>query len=151
MLGHALGVADGVLALADDAEDLLAAGEKAFASFIEEADALSETPTMRAELAPKETLAPLPPIRVDSIKTLDLRKEKIGTIIWSMGYGFGFDWVKLPITDARGAPIQERGATASPGVYFLGLHWMHTFRSAILSFVGRDAAYIADHMDRLPQ
>jgi hypothetical protein len=26
---------------------------------------------------------------------------------------------------------------------------MHTFRSAILAFVGRDAAYLADQMDRL--
>jgi len=26
---------------------------------------------------------------------------------------------------------------------------MHTFRSAILSFVGRDASYLADHIDHL--
>jgi hypothetical protein len=28
-----------------------------------------------------------------------------------------------------------------------GLHWMHKFRSAILPFVGRDASYLADHID----
>ncbi|MBL8893456.1 MAG: NAD(P)-binding domain-containing protein [Rhizobiales bacterium] len=150
LLGHMLGIADGRLAFADDAETLLAAGEKAYASFIEAADALADTPVMRSELAPKETPAPLPPIHVDGIRTLNLDEEKIGTIIWSMGYGFGFDWVKLPITDAKGTPVQERGITACPGVYFLGLHWMHSFRSAILSFVGRDAAYLAEHMDRLP-
>jgi putative flavoprotein involved in K+ transport len=66
-----------------------------------------------------------------------------------MGYGFNYDWVKLPILDAKGAPVQQRGVTACPGVYFLGLHWMHTFRSAILAFMGRDAAYLADHIDRL--
>ena len=50
---------------------------------------------------------------------------------------------------SKGAPVQTRGVTACPGVYFLGLHWMHTFRSAILSFVGRDAAYLAEHIDGL--
>ena len=57
--------------------------------------------------------------------------------------------MKLPIVDAKGVPVQQRGVTACPGVYFLGLHWMHTFRSAILPFVGRDASYLADHIDHL--
>jgi len=57
--------------------------------------------------------------------------------------------VKLPIVDAEGVPVQQRGVTACPGVYFLGLHWMHTFRSAILPFVGRDASYLADRIDQL--
>jgi len=57
--------------------------------------------------------------------------------------------VKLPIVDGLGAPVQQRGVTVCPGVYFLGLHWMHTFRSAILPFVGRDASYLADHIDYL--
>jgi hypothetical protein len=26
---------------------------------------------------------------------------------------------------------------------------MHTFRSALLAFMGRDAAYLADHIDQL--
>jgi hypothetical protein len=69
--------------------------------------------------------------------------------IWANGYGYSFDWLKLPITDPNGAAVQQRGVTARPGVYFLGLHWMQTFRSAILSFVGRDASYLADHMDGL--
>src|SRR5262249_47347901 len=101
------------------------------------------------EIDPKEDPAPLPALRVDDTRSLNLREENVGTIIWANGYGFSFDWVKLPIVDAKGTPIQQRGVSPCPGVYFLGLHWMHTFRSAILAFVGRDAAYIADHMDRL--
>ena len=45
------------------------------------------------------------------------------------------------------APDQKRGVTKIPGLYFLGLHWMHTFGSGLPSYVGRDAAYIAGHMD----
>jgi putative flavoprotein involved in K+ transport len=149
LLGRVLGITDGTLALADDADQLLAAADKSYAGFIEAAEALAATPSMSSEFQPKEASAPLPPLRVDGISKLNLREENIGTIIWANGYGYSFDWLKLPITDANGAPIQQRGVTACPGVYFLGLHWMHTIRSSILSFVGRDAAYLADHIDHL--
>jgi putative flavoprotein involved in K+ transport len=149
LVGRVLDTNDGTLAVADDVEQLLAAADQSHATFIEAADKLAATPAMRSEFEQTEVPAPLPPLSVDGIRTLNLRDEDIGTIIWAMGYGFSYDWVKLPILDAKGAPVQQRGVTACPGVYFLGLHWMHTFRSAILAFMGRDASYIADHIDQL--
>lgn len=149
LIGRVLGITDGTLALADDADELLAAADKSYAGFIAAADVLAATLSTSSELHQEEAPAPLPPLRLDGIRRLNLREENIGTIIWANGYGYNFDWLKLPITDTNGAPIQQRGVTTCPGVYFLGLHWMHTFRSAILSFVGRDAAYLADHMDHL--
>ena len=149
LLGRVLGIADGALALADDAAELLAAADKSYAGFIDAADALAATPAMRSVFDQKDSPSFLPPLHVDSIRTLNLHEENIGTIIWASGYGYSFDWVRLPVVSADGTPVQQRGVTACPGVYFLGLHWMHTFRSAVLAFVGRDAAYLADHMDRL--
>jgi putative flavoprotein involved in K+ transport len=150
LVGRVIGVADGKLGLAEDAGPLLTAAEKGNAGFIEAADTLAATSPIGSDLQPKEELAPLPPMRVDGgISEFNLRNENIGTIIWANGYGYNYDWLKLPITDANSVPIQQRGVTACPGVYFLGLHWMHTFRSAILPFVGRDAAYLADQIDRL--
>ena len=128
---------------------MLAAADKSYAGFIDAADALAATPAMRSVLDQKDSPSCLPPLHVDSIRTLNLQEENIGAIIWASGYGYSFDWVRLPVVSADGTPVQQRGVTACPGVYFLGLHWMHTFRSAVLAFVGRDAAYLADHMDRL--
>jgi putative flavoprotein involved in K+ transport len=34
-----------------------------------------------------------------------------------------------PVLDQHGRPQQTRGVTRQPGLYFLGLHWMHTFKS----------------------
>lgn len=39
------------------------------------------------------------------------------------------------------------GVTQVPELYFLGLHWMHTFTSGLLAGVGSDAEYLAEHMD----
>jgi putative flavoprotein involved in K+ transport len=47
------------------------------------------------------------------------------------------------VLDGRGRPIQQRGVSPVPGLYFLGLHWMHTFKSGLLSGVGADAEYLA--------
>ena len=36
-----------------------------------------------------------------------------------------------------------RGVTPSPGLYMLGLTWQHTRGSALLGWVGNDAAFLA--------
>jgi putative flavoprotein involved in K+ transport len=50
------------------------------------------------------------------------------------------------VLDGRDAPLQRRGVTPCPNVYFLGLHWMYKFKSAILAYVVEDATYLADHI-----
>ena len=42
------------------------------------------------------------------------------------------------------AAKRRRGVTSCPNVYFLGLHWMYSFKSAILAYVAEDATYLAD-------
>jgi putative flavoprotein involved in K+ transport len=39
--------------------------------------------------------------------------------------------------------LQRRGITSQPGVYFVGLEWLHKPKSGLLLGVGEDAAYIA--------
>jgi hypothetical protein len=51
------------------------------------------------------------------------------TIVWATGYGYDYGWARIPVFDARGRPAQQRGVTTVPGLYFLGLHWMHTFKA----------------------
>jgi putative flavoprotein involved in K+ transport len=78
------------------------------------------------------------------IQELDLRAEGINTIIWATGYKFDFGWVDFPIFDQDGYPIQERGITEIPGLYYLGLHFLYKRRSGLLWGVGDDAAHVAD-------
>jgi putative flavoprotein involved in K+ transport len=78
--------------------------------------------------------------------TLDLRRAGISTVIYATGFRFDFSWVDLPAFDARGYPRYERGVTQLPGLYFVGLHWLHTQGSGLLHSVGRDAGYVVDHL-----
>ena len=41
---------------------------------------------------------------------------------------------------------QSRGVTSSPGLYTLGRSWQHTRGSALLGWVGDDAAFLAERI-----
>ncbi|CAG0945896.1 putative oxidoreductase CzcO [Anaerolineae bacterium] len=93
---------------------------------------------------PKEPVAQLRDgYAVEEISQLDLASAQIKTIIWSAGYAFDFGWVHLPVFDNDGYPIQKQGITNFPGLYFLGLNWLHKRKSALFLGVGEDAAHIA--------
>jgi putative flavoprotein involved in K+ transport len=68
---------------------------------------------------------------------------EVDTVIWATGFRLDHSWIDLPVVDAAGHVIHERGVTASPGLYFIGLPWQHTRGSALLGFVKEDADYLA--------
>jgi putative flavoprotein involved in K+ transport len=77
------------------------------------------------------------------IEELDLKREGINTIIWAMGYRFNYSLVKLPVFDNDGFPVQSKGVTDYPGLYFAGLPWMPSERSGFLLGVEESARHIA--------
>jgi putative flavoprotein involved in K+ transport len=84
---------------------------------------------------------------VGEMTELNLQSAGIKTIIWALGYTFDFSMVKLPVTDEDGYPIQRRGVTDYPGLYFLGLPWLYKYKSGHLVGVGEDAEFIASMID----
>jgi putative flavoprotein involved in K+ transport len=79
----------------------------------------------------------------EEITELDLQAAGITTIIWAIGYEFDFSWVDLPILDSDGYPVQKRGVTDRPGLFFVGLPWLYKQKSGLLVGVGQDADYVA--------
>lgn len=77
---------------------------------------------------------------------LDLQGEGITSIIWCIGFSPDFTWVEAPVFNGRGHPGHQRGVTAQPGLYFLGLPWLYTWGSGRFSGVARDAEYLVQHM-----
>lgn len=143
VLGRLLHAAGEKLSFADDAEATLQEADAAYWDFFGAAD----THAREAGLDfPKETREPVAAAPIVAATCLDLAKAGIGSVIWSTGYRYDYGWLKIPLLDGRGAPIQRRGVTSCPNVYFLGLHWMYSFKSAILAYVAEDATYLADRI-----
>jgi hypothetical protein len=46
------------------------------------------------------------------ITELDLAVAGVTSVIWALGYIFDFSWVRLPVLDGDGYPVQQRGVTA---------------------------------------
>ncbi len=86
------------------------------------------------------------PMRIKTRTEIDLVREGIGTVIWTTGYRPDYGWVKLPVFDDMGFPVQVDGRASVPGLYFVGVHWMRKNKSAILYGVGEDAEIVARHI-----
>ena len=82
---------------------------------------------------------PDPPIR-----SLDVIRENITSVIWCTGFVGDYSWVRLPVFDTDGEPLHDQGATACPGIYFIGLPWLSCRGSMIIAGVDRDAKRIAE-------
>ena len=80
-------------------------------------------------------------VRFEDGSTLD-----VDAVLWATGFRVDHSWIELPVFDANGRLEHDRGVTACPGLYFLGLSWQHTRGSALLGFVKDDAEHIARHI-----
>ena len=69
-------------------------------------------------------------------RVLDVRN-----IVWCTGFRPDFSWIQAPFELGEdGYPVQYRGAaTSSPGLYFAGLPFLHSFASMLIVGAVRDA------------
>jgi putative flavoprotein involved in K+ transport len=77
---------------------------------------------------------------------LDLTRAGISTVVWSAGFGRDYRWIEAPVFDGRGHPAHQRGVTNCPGLYFLGLPWLHTWGSGRFSGVAADAGHLVEQI-----
>lgn len=69
-------------------------------------------------------------------------------IVWATGFRIDHSWIE--VTEVKGERDQVRhvrGVTDSPGLYLLGMTWQHTRTSALLGWIGDDAAFLADQIE----
>jgi len=144
MLGHVQGVRTGKILFAPDLAVSLAKGDEQARSFVRSIDDHIREHGLDAPaedfprcLVPADNLNPATP------EELDLTEAGIAAVVWATGYRPDLNWVRLPVLDTEGYPIQRRGETAEPGLYFLGLDWLYKRNSGLFSGMSDDAAYLA--------
>jgi putative flavoprotein involved in K+ transport len=95
---------------------------------------------------PAEPLVPTWPIASARVSRLDLRRERIGTVIWATGYRRAYPWLQVPVLDRCGEIVHHGGVTIYPGLYVLGLNFQRRRNSSFIDGVGRDADELAQHI-----
>ena len=140
LLGHIQSVQEDRIELTPDLMESLAKADKFEEDVVKQVDEYIEKTGLDA---PLETLPELRDgYEAEVILDLDLKSVGITTVIWATGYKFDFNIVRLPVFDEDGYPQQKRGVTEYPGLYFVGLPFLHTGKSGLLLGVGDDAAHV---------
>ncbi|HEY9378924.1 MAG TPA: NAD(P)-binding domain-containing protein [Jiangellaceae bacterium] len=81
-------------------------------------------------------------------RILDLRSAGISTVVWATGFHYRYPWLRVPVVDAQGDIEQYRGLTSAPGLYVIGLRFMHRRNSQFIDGVRHDAQTIVEHLVR---
>ncbi|MDN4054867.1 MSMEG_0569 family flavin-dependent oxidoreductase [Massilia sp. YIM B02763] len=143
LYGALTGIEDGRLAFAPNLQANLDAADKVYNGINAAIDKYIDERGIAAP--PPSVYAPV--WQPDAERTsLDLEAEGIGAIVWCIGLRPDFGWIDAPVFDGRGHPVHLRGVSEQPGLYFLGLPWLHTWGSGRFSGVARDAHYLAQHI-----
>jgi len=149
LLGRAGDYEDGVLAIAPDLRANIAAGDANYLSVLDEADAYVLRNGLDLPEEPEaHVIGPDPESLTHPILSLDLKDAGITSIVWATGFALDYSWLQIDpeAFDERGRPIHQRGVSAEPGIYFLGLPWQSRRGSSFLWGVWHDARYIADQI-----
>jgi putative flavoprotein involved in K+ transport len=78
----------------------------------------------------------------DDGRVLDVR-----SVVWCTGFRNDYEWIKLPVAGDDGFAEQKRGVSSQfPGLYFVGMLFLHSFSSMLILGTGRDAGYVARHI-----
>jgi putative flavoprotein involved in K+ transport len=144
LLGRLRDIRDGKLVLAPDLAESLAWGDEQAESRLRAIDEHIRERGLDAPAAdPPNYLRPAAELARGAPTELDIEATGIGAVVWATGYRPDLDWVRLPVLDAAGYPVQRRGVTAVSGLYILGLDWLHSAKSGLFVGIGEDAAHLA--------
>ncbi|CAG7587278.1 MSMEG_0569 family flavin-dependent oxidoreductase [Rhodococcus opacus] len=144
LYGRLLDVVDGTLRFAPTLESSLDAADAVSESIKDSIDAYIDRVGIDA---PREERY-VPVWRPDrEVTELELPTSGITSVVWSIGFRTDYRWLRAGVFDGEGHPTHNRGVTAVPGLYFLGLPWQHTWGSGRFAGVARDAEYLADRIE----
>jgi len=79
--------------------------------------------------------------------SLDLDREKFGTVIWATGHRPDYSWLHVPVLDHKSRLRHDGGIVAAPGLYALGLNFMRRRKSSFIHGTEDDVLDLSAHLD----
>ena len=147
LLGRTKSFKNNVMHFASDLAKNIANGNAYTLSLLDQADAYVIRNGLEFPEEPEaRKVLPDPKCVTDPILELNLDEAGINSIVWATGFDVDYSWLKVDALDKNGKPKHERGISAEPGVYFLGLPWQSRRGSSFIWGVWQDAKFLADHI-----
>ena len=70
----------------------------------------------------------------------------VDAVVWATGFQSDYSWLDVPGVIVDGQVRHHDGVAQVPGLFFLGLPWQTSRGSALLGFVGADAAVLSSRL-----
>ncbi|MCZ2839549.1 MSMEG_0569 family flavin-dependent oxidoreductase [Modestobacter sp. VKM Ac-2985] len=144
LYGPLTGVRDGELTFAPQLAAHLDRADRVDDNAKDLVDAHIERAGLDAPTEPRYT-----PVWAPETEPASLAADRIAAVVWAIGFRADWSWVRVPVFDGAGYPTHVRGVTAAPGLYVLGLPWLHTWGSGRFAGIARDAEFLADRVTEL--
>jgi putative flavoprotein involved in K+ transport len=108
-------------------------------------DEWAKTHGRAAELGPAERFVPTQVPQASRLQ-LDLGSGEIRSVVWATGFRPGYEWLDVPVVDAKGHLQHAGGVVDSPGLYALGLPVLRRRKSTFIYGIEDDAREVIDHL-----
>jgi putative flavoprotein involved in K+ transport len=108
-------------------------------------DAWIENNNTHASLLPREQFAATL-VEAQPRLSVDLEREKFGTVIWATGFRPDYSWLHVPVLDHKGRLRHEGGIVDVPGLYALGLNFMRRRKSSFIHGAEDDVRDLSAHL-----
>jgi putative flavoprotein involved in K+ transport len=138
--GHLLDIAGSELVFADDLEHSLDAADAVYNGINQLIDDHIASNAILSAIEPSRYV---PVWRPAGYRGSRLPVGELATVVWATGFSRDYRWLHAGVFDGAGHPQQLRGVTAVPGLYFIGLPWLHTWGSGRFAGIEVDASYLA--------
>ena len=129
---------------ANDLDNTIAAADEALAQTLTKIDEFAALTGLDRKVAPSRTFRRIS--TPASPTSINLRRERISSVIWATGFRRSYPWLKVPVLDERGEIRHKGGITSAPGLYVLGLRFQRRRNSNFIDGVGNDAAELTQHL-----
>ena len=144
LVGRVMDIERHLVTLDDELVATAAAADVKMAQILMRIDEFVATTGIAAP--PPEPFNPTWPLGVDAPRRLDLKAERISTVVWATGYRRAYPWLRVPVMDSHGEIRHKDGVTPEAGLYVLGLNFQRRRNSSFIDGVGDDARMIAQEI-----
>ena len=142
LVGRAAGIDGSVLQLNDNLTEAIAGSHARMERLLKRSDMFADAVGAPAEAWPSRFAVDASPA------TLDLTANGIKTVVWATGFVRNYRWLHVPVLDASAEIVHTGGVTPSPGLYVVGLRFLHRRDASFIGAVSGDAAELAADIQR---
>jgi putative flavoprotein involved in K+ transport len=141
LTGRLVGIDGGTLRFADDLGDNIVDADAKLDVLLDRIDRVADRHD-----APGRGERPAPVFVPRTPATLDVRAERVTSVVWATGFRPSYPWLHVPVLDGAGEIVQHEGITDVPGLYTIGLRFQRVRKSHFIGGVGADARLLAPHV-----